>query len=111
MEMKLVRGKATASSVEGRLYINGVFECFTVEDKPRDKKVYGLTGIPKGIYNVIITISNRFHKRLPLLLGVPGFEGIRIHSGNAANKETFLKKIPIPKGKAVLKTEEYVEVT
>ena len=111
MKLKLVRGKATAASVEGRLYVDDVFECFTVEDRPRDKKVYGMTGIPKGIYDVIITISNRFHKRLPLVLNVPGFKGIRIHAGNAANKETFLKKIPIPKGKTVLKTEEYVEVS
>jgi len=84
MKLKLVRGKATAISVEGRLYVDDVFECFTVEDRPRDTKVYGLTGIPKGIYDVIITISNRFHKRLPLVLGVPGFEGIRIHSGNSS---------------------------
>jgi len=84
MKLKLVRGKATAISVEGRLYVDDVFECFTVEDRPRDKKVYGMTGIPKGIYDVIITISNRFHKRLPLVLGVPGFEGIRIHSGNSS---------------------------
>ena len=111
MEMKLVRGKATAASVEGKLYIDGVFECFTVEDKPRDTKVYGLTGIPKGIYQVIVSMSNRFNKRLPEVLNVPGFKGIRIHAGNAANKETFLKKIPIPKGKTVLKTEEYVEVS
>jgi len=82
--MKLVRGKVTASSVEGRLYIDGVFECFTVEDKPRDTKVYGLTGIPKGIYDVIVSMSNRFKKRLPEVLNVPGFKGIRIHAGNSS---------------------------
>lgn len=111
MELKLVRGKANAASVEGKLYVDGEFECYTVEDLPREKKVYGMTGIPKGRYKVTVTMSNRFHKRLPLLIGVPGFEGIRIHSGNAANKETFLKKIPIPKDKALITTEEYVEVS
>ena len=38
--------------------------------------------IPKGKYKVIITPSNRFKRDLPLLQNVPGFEGIRIHSGN-----------------------------
>lgn len=84
MELKLVRGKATAAAVEGKLYVDGVFECYTVEDRPRDKKVYGMTGIPKGIYKVVVTMSNRFKKRLPLLLDVPGFEGIRVHSGNSS---------------------------
>jgi hypothetical protein len=34
------------------------------------------------LYEVEITYSQRFKKDLPLLLNVPGFEGIRIHSGN-----------------------------
>jgi hypothetical protein len=84
MKLKLVRGKATAISVEGRLYVDDVFECFTVEDRPRDKKVYGVTGIPKGIYNVIVSVSTRFGKRLPEVLNVPGFKGIRIHAGNSS---------------------------
>jgi len=84
MEMRLVRGKANVASVEGKLYIDGVFECYTVEDRPRDKKVYGMTGIPAGIYKVVVTMSNRFKKRLPLLLDVQGFEGVRIHSGNSS---------------------------
>ena len=84
MKLKLVRGKATAAAVEGKLYVNDVFECYTVEDRPRDKKVYGMTGIPTGVYEVVVTMSNRFKKRLPLLIGVPGFEGIRIHSGNSS---------------------------
>jgi hypothetical protein len=84
MKLKLVRGKATAISVEGRLYVDDVFECFTVEDRPRDKKIYGVTGIPAGTYNVIVSVSARFGKRLPEVLDVPGFKGIRIHSGNSS---------------------------
>lgn len=80
----------------GKLYIDGVYFCDTIEDKDRNlddsmeeneirkKKVYGLTAIPLGTYKVEITYSPKFKKNLPLLIGVKGFEGIRIHSGNTA---------------------------
>lgn len=45
-------------------------------------KVYGRTAIPVGDYDVIISYSQRFRKELPEVLAVPGFKGIRIHSGN-----------------------------
>lgn len=78
----------------GKLFRDGIFECDTLEDKNRDLnkdgdltdtgevKVYGKTCIPFGIYKVILNYSNRFKRIMPLLLDVPNFEGIRIHSGN-----------------------------
>ena len=36
----------------------------------------------EGTYPLLITKSPRFKQWLPLLQGVPGFEGIRIHAGN-----------------------------
>ncbi len=83
----------------GDLTINGIFFCNTLEDTIRklvdlnkdgdfdDKnegKVYGETAIPRGIYKVILSYSNRFKRILPELLSVKGFAGIRIHSGNKA---------------------------
>ncbi len=69
-------------SIIGEMTVDGIFECFTLEDLERPVKIKGETAIPKGTYKVIINESNRFKRQLPLLLNVPGFEGVRIHSGN-----------------------------
>jgi hypothetical protein len=66
------------------LSVNGVYECFILEDtvRPKGVKIFGNTAVPAGTYNVVINFSNHFQKLLPELLNVPMFEGIRIHSGN-----------------------------
>ena len=46
------------------------------------RKVRGKTAIPEGTYPLLVTPSPRFKCFLPLVQGVPGFEGIRIHAGN-----------------------------
>lgn len=73
----------TDTSVIGELLVDGIFECFTLEDAERPVKIKGETAIPKGTYRVIINESNRFKRLLPLLIDVPNFEGVRIHSGNS----------------------------
>ena len=46
-------------------------------------KIKGKTAIPAGKYEVVVTMSNRFKRLMPLLLDVEGFDGIRIHGGNS----------------------------
>jgi hypothetical protein len=65
-------------------------ELFTLEDAVREVpgapvagwKKSGVTAIPTGRFRVIIDHSEHFQKDLPHILNVPGFEGVRIHSGN-----------------------------
>ena len=52
------------------------------EDTIRDTKIAGETAIPYGSYKVIVNMSNRFKRLMPLLVDVKGFEGVRIHNGN-----------------------------
>lgn len=82
MQLTLIRGPSTSHSTPGTLLVDGKFECYTLEDVVRDKKIPGETAISVGTYRVIIDMSNRFKRLLPLLIDVPGFAGIRIHPGN-----------------------------
>jgi hypothetical protein len=87
MEMQVTRQTFTDKSTIGELTIDGVHQCFTLEDKVRDQKVFGETAIPAGRYEVVVNFSNHFQKMLPELVAVPDFEGVRIHSGNT-DKDT-----------------------
>lgn len=96
MEIKLKRIAKRPKYTIGKLYINDKYVCDTLEDTDRglnkdmplneikSKKVHGETAIPTGRYQVVWTYSNKFKRSLPLLLNVPGFEGIRLHNGNTA---------------------------
>jgi len=84
MEIKVVREKLTDKSTVGKMYIDGAFFCYTLEDVVRETKIYGETAIPTGRYEVIVNFSNRFQQQMPLLLKVPNYEGVRIHPGNSA---------------------------
>lgn len=94
MNLKLIRKYFTDKSTIGELYIDNQFFCHILEDVDRalDSKMsikrigwlkqYANTAIPYGTYEIVISYSNRFKKYLPLLINVPGYDGIRIHPGN-----------------------------
>ena len=83
MKIQIKRLHKTENSTIGEMTIDGIFECYTLEDRERDVKIKSETAIKKGTYKVIINHSNRFKRLLPLLLNVPEFEGVRIHAGNS----------------------------
>jgi hypothetical protein len=99
MILLLERTWCGAACTIGMLSIGGAYECFTLEDVVRPEKIHGKTAIPAGTYNVIITPSARFKRDLPLVEGVPGFEGIRIHPGNRAEDTEGCILVGVAKGK------------
>lgn len=102
MKLVLKREHLKDDYTIGKLYINSVYFCDTLEDKVRDlnkdgdlndlgeTKVYGKTAIPYGTYNITLdTVSPKFSKypfyrnicegKLPRLLDVLHFDGVLIH--------------------------------
>ena len=106
MELRLRRIARMETYTIGRLYVDGVYFCDTIEDKDRGlkqslpasvnkaMKKAGATAIPTGKYQVTLKIkSQRFSQRkqyefcggyLPRMINVPAFEGVLIHIGNTA---------------------------
>lgn len=71
----------------GKLYIDNKYFCDTLEDtvrflRTKKDKVYDHTAIPAGNYKIILSYSSKFKRKLPEILNVPFFTGIRIHRGN-----------------------------
>lgn len=107
MELKVKRKAFEKDYTVGKLYIDGVAFCDTLEDCDRGltqempleeikaKKIYGKTAIPTGTYDIDMnTVSPKFNDRswakpyggkIPRLIGVKGFEGVLLHVGNTAS--------------------------
>ena len=94
MELLVVRYHKTPTYTIGKLFINGEYFCDTLEDTERGlankmplsqiqaAKRKGTTAIPTGRYLMELTVSPRFGRTLPIIIGVKEFDGIRIHRGN-----------------------------
>ena len=96
MEIRVKRIARKDGYTIGRMSLNNEYFCDTLEDTDRglkstmseeeilSKKRKGITAIPTGKYDVILTFSPKFKRVLPLLLNVKCYEGVRIHAGNSA---------------------------
>ena len=107
MKLTVERKWPKATYTIGRLYIDGIYYCNTLEDKDRGlkqgdpllyiqkRKIAGETAIPKGTYGVSMNTTspkyaavawywNFCQGKMPRILSVPGFDGILIHPGNNA---------------------------
>lgn len=94
--VRLQREIYSKNATIGRLMIDDVFFCFTLEDTCRawGIKVGQHTAIPTGKYKVKITYSNKFRRELPIIYTEPNgyeidhagvnFKGVRFHGGNTA---------------------------
>lgn len=93
MNLTVKRNPAKEEWTTGRLFVNDVFECFSLEDQPQEKKVMHETRIPAGTYPISLRTfgghHERYKKKYPdlhkgmlWLRNVPGFEAILIHIGN-----------------------------
>lgn len=77
MKISVVRNPISHDgAVLGSLFINGTFECFTLERESRM--------IPEGTYPVDIRYSPHFERSLPHIEPVPGRSEIMIHPLNWA---------------------------
>ena len=78
----LVRETATEKAVQGCLFLNDTFICYTLENAAK--------AIPTGGYNIENSKSPKFKRELPLLYNknVPAKRGIRVHVGNDAVKDS-----------------------
>ena len=104
MEMHLRRIAKRNTYTIGKLSMDGAYFCDTLEPPALEKKTSVSKeailrsqqkaqtlkpfAIPEGRYAVVISYSPKKKEWLPILLGVPLFQGIRIHAGNTA-KDTL----------------------
>ena len=93
MKLTVVRTQLGKDATNGILLIDGVFECYTLEDQYQAVKVMHETCIPEGTYNIKFRTTGGFHTKYKARYGkahygmlhlqdVPGFTYILIHAGN-----------------------------
>jgi hypothetical protein len=93
MHLELLRICTKDDATLGAIYIDGTFECFTVEDGWNANKVAGETRIHPGLYDVGVRETGgtfnpkyadrySFHRGMLHILDTPEFEWVYFHTGN-----------------------------
>ena len=93
MKLQVVRTQFGKDATNGLLFIDGVFECYTLEDQYQAVKVMHETCIPEGTYDIKFRKTGGFHAKYSAryknahygmlhIQDVPGFTYILIHTGN-----------------------------
>src|SRR6056300_1468158 len=93
MKLQVVRTQFGKDATNGMLFIDGIFECYTLEDQYQAVKVMHETCIPEGKYNIEFRKTGVFHAKyseryknahygMLHIQDVPNFTYILIHSGN-----------------------------
>jgi hypothetical protein len=93
MKLTVVRTQFGTDATNGLLFINGIFECYTLEDQYQAVKVMHETCIPEGTYDIKFRKTGGFHAKyseryknahygMLHIQDVPNFTYILIHTGN-----------------------------
>jgi hypothetical protein len=74
MESKIIRVAQGKESTLSQLYINGIFQCYLLEDKIREVKIASQTAIPKGVFNLKLNThgaKNEVYQISALFISIP----------------------------------------
>jgi RNase P/RNase MRP subunit p29 len=93
VKLTVVRTQFGTDATNGLLFIDGVFECYTLEDQYQAVKVMHETCIPEGTYDIQFRKTGGFHAKyseryknahygMLHIQDVPNFTYILIHTGN-----------------------------
>ena len=93
MKLTVVRTQFGTDATNGLLFIDGLFECYTLEDQYQAVKVMHETCIPEGTYDIELRKTGGFHAKyseryknahygMLHIQDVPNFTYILIHTGN-----------------------------
>lgn len=93
MKTKIIRVAEGKQSTLSHLYIDGIFQCYLLEDKIRINKILKQTAIPTGNYSLRLNTWGgknveyrkkfpKLHKGMIEINGLPNFSYVYIHIGN-----------------------------
>lgn len=93
MLVEVKRFKQGKYSTLSKVFVDGVFFCYGLEDEVRMEKIPGSTAIPAGTYrlgwNIFGAMNARYKRRYPTLhrgmleiKDIPNFKYVYIHIGN-----------------------------